>query len=791
MDKITCSTLCLRDNCEAFYFKDNACMIIKDATGMTQATNTQEALTVFINEDPKEIEIGTLFQGHILVHPEQWTPYIYKSEPGTNYEKCGFSCIQADFFVLHSGTCYCGNLGHSGSAFELGQNLIQIHIKFEAADNLMDENWVRLEEGDLWHQWIYEVHQQDENTGHRECLFRGMYHEECDYVKFYYGLKRCFLGSFYFTGKPKILDDTTNMDALVYLKKDGQGQGDTLDNAPDFEKNNFKPEARTLEREFPTYGPIFRFHIKLTVNALPEGHFSNIFCLRNEEGETENDPRSPALYVSKIGRFRFVFNSLGNFDSAEVELHNPYDIIIEQSFKETKLFYEITINQEIVFSVQNTQPEIFTNAKLYISDLYFQVADVSIEYFKLYLGQVSNQDQGQGSQWDIHPDFEKTDFIPEFSTLESEFTTYGPIFRFHIKLTVNTLPEGIRRNIFIIRNEDGENENNSESEEGFGTRYPAVYLMKAGRLVVFFDSFDEGFYSAKGGIGPGIPYEIIIEQSFKETKLIFEISVNQEIVASVENTQPEMLTNAKLYLSDKYFQVADVSFEYFKLYLGHVSNQDHFIKNNYISMVGDTTKSNGIMSSQFWPTSLYKSLNIKESELTCAEMCSLVANCQFYYFVELMPSQDNVCHFGDFAYADWTKQYNEITDDTEYKLKANLDLESFGPEANPACPGSGRTKLETMLTLEYNGNTVASCFYSLYAPNAKELKIKIEQLTIHDGDSMTLVVAPAFGGHRIATLSSTSSGGEHRVQSRFLKVFWKNVDTNVEAKWKMTITPLY
>ena len=115
MDKITCSTLCLRDNCEAFYFKDNACMIIKDATGMTQATNTQEALTVFINENPKEIEVGTLFQGHILVHPEQWTPYIYKSEPSTNYEKCGILCEltnQADFFALHSGICYCGNLGH-------------------------------------------------------------------------------------------------------------------------------------------------------------------------------------------------------------------------------------------------------------------------------------------------------------------------------------------------------------------------------------------------------------------------------------------------------------------------------------------------------------------------------------------------------------------------------------------------------------------------------------------------------------------------------------------------------
>ena len=611
MDKITCSTLCLKEsyNCEAFYFKDNACMIIKDTAGMTQATNTQEALTVFINENPKEIEVGTLFQGHILVHPEQWTPYIYKSEPSTNYEKCGILCEltnQADFFALHSGICYCGNLGHySGSTIDLGQNLIQIHIKFEAVDSLMDENWVRLEEGDQWHQWIYEVHQQDENTGHRECLFRGMYHQECDYVKFYYGLKKCFLGSFSYTGESKVLD-TTNMDALVYLKKNGQGEGEK---GPDFEKTDFIPEFSTLESEFTTYGPIFRFHIKLTVNALPEGDHSNIFCLRNEEGKFQ--ARYPALYISKLGRFRFVFNSLGGFDSAE------------------------------------------------------------------------------------------------------------------------------------------------------------------------------------GGIELQNPFEIIIEQSFKETKLIFEISVNQEIVASVENTQPEMFTDAQLYIADKYFETADVSIEYFKLYLGQPSNQDQFIKNNYISMVGDTTKSNGIMSSQFWPTSLYKSLNIKESELTCAEMCSLVANCQFYYFVELMPSQDNVCHFGDFAYADYTKQYNEITDDTEYKLNANLDLESFGPEANPACPGSGRTKLETMLTLEYDGNTVAACFYSLYAPNAKELKIKIEQLTIHDGDSMNLVVAPAFGGHRIAALSSTSSGGEYRVQSRFLKVFWKNVDTNVEAKWKMTITPLY
>ena len=223
MDKITCSTFCLResDNCNAFYFKDNACMIIKDATGMvkTTVTNTQ-AMTVFINEDPKE-EIGSLFQGHILVHPDQWTSYIYKSEPSTNYENCGFSCeLTADFFALHSGTCYCGLLGHSGSTLDLGQAEITIHIKIEAADKLMNEKWMKVEDMDQWHQWIFEIHQQDEKTGHRECLFRGMYHKECDFVKYHYVTRKCFLGSFYYTGESKIdTMDTSNMDTLVYLKK--------------------------------------------------------------------------------------------------------------------------------------------------------------------------------------------------------------------------------------------------------------------------------------------------------------------------------------------------------------------------------------------------------------------------------------------------------------------------------------------------------------------------------------------------------------------------------------------
>ena len=53
MDKITCSTFCLKDsdNCEAFYFKENSCMMIKDITGMVKTTDKNtDALTIYSHE---------------------------------------------------------------------------------------------------------------------------------------------------------------------------------------------------------------------------------------------------------------------------------------------------------------------------------------------------------------------------------------------------------------------------------------------------------------------------------------------------------------------------------------------------------------------------------------------------------------------------------------------------------------------------------------------------------------------------------------------------------------------
>ena len=53
MDKITCSTFCLKDsaNCEAFYFKEKSCMMIKDITGMVKTTDKNtDALTIYSHE---------------------------------------------------------------------------------------------------------------------------------------------------------------------------------------------------------------------------------------------------------------------------------------------------------------------------------------------------------------------------------------------------------------------------------------------------------------------------------------------------------------------------------------------------------------------------------------------------------------------------------------------------------------------------------------------------------------------------------------------------------------------
>ena len=354
----------------------------------------------------------------------------------------------------------------------------------------------------------------------------------------------------------------------------------------------------------------------------------------------------------------------------------------------------------------------------------------------------------------------------------TNFPLFGPEFKIKMRLTFSSFPSD-DKTVFSIFSKAG---------------FAIVALMAGQSETLKFHHAIKTEPIKEYTVQKQKPQDILISQSLKnDGKCMLEIHVKNQVIFSIQMENTGTFTNTKLYLSPS----VNADVEYFFVDHGHDSQHDEFTKNNYISMVGDTTKPNGIMSSQFWPSSLYKLLNIKKPELTCAEMCALIANCQFYYFVDLMPSQDNACHFGDFAHADYNKQYDEITDDTEYKLDANLDLKSFGAGANPACPGSGHTKLEMLLTIEYIGTTEASCYYSMYAPDAKELKIQIEQLIIHDGDFMNLVVAPTFGGHRYISFGPASSGGEHRVQSRFLKVFWKNVDTNIEAKWKMTITPLY
>ena len=224
VDKITCATFCLgaSDDCDAFYFKDTTCSIIKNATGLikTKTSNT-EALTIFSSKVTKE-SIGSLYRYNILIHIDLWTHLIYKSEPSTQYEKCGILCEltdQADFFAFHFGTCYCGSFSHSGSTLDFDQSEISLHMKSEPADKLLDDTWMMIEEMDQWKNWIYKVHQREEqNYGHRDCLFKGMYHKECDFIKFDYGTKQCFLGSFYYTGQPMTID-TNDMDGTVYFKQ--------------------------------------------------------------------------------------------------------------------------------------------------------------------------------------------------------------------------------------------------------------------------------------------------------------------------------------------------------------------------------------------------------------------------------------------------------------------------------------------------------------------------------------------------------------------------------------------
>ena len=152
-----------------------------------------------------------------------------------------------------------------------------------------------------------------------------------------------------------------------------------------FQKANFEPEKDKLAFTFPMYGPVFKIDIRFKIKDIPSD-WANIFRITgtdNAYGQTGD--RYPWLGVHpKDG----ILVALSTNDPSslthqkEFEKNQWYVFSIEQRKFSNKWKYQILFNgKHTLKNLDHSQkPLEIKNAKLYLSDKFYDAAKVEVNY---------------------------------------------------------------------------------------------------------------------------------------------------------------------------------------------------------------------------------------------------------------------------------------------------------------------------------------------------------------------------------------------------------------------------
>ena len=98
-----------------------------------------------------------------------------------------------------------------------------------------------------------------------------------------------------------------------------------------------------------------------------------------------------------------------------------------------------------------------------------------------------------------------------------------------------------------------------------------------------------------------------------------------------------------------------------------------FPEKTFVTLVGDTSQTNGPISYKYWPSHIYSTRTNTAGEHRCAQFCLLVEpkTCSFYYHERT--DTNYVCYFGSFT-QDVSQDDHPLNIDetTEYKLRKDI-----------------------------------------------------------------------------------------------------------------------
>ena len=129
-------------------------------------------------------------------------------------------------------------------------------------------------------------------------------------------------------------------------------------------------------QSFQNWGRLFTIDFDITVTKPTYGlwGWTNAFHF-TANGNMENyGDRIPALYINSDGYFSIcsaINGNLNYWENFDFELGKQYQITIKQFIDKGIYWYEIIIDGESRFKIENTQPQSFSSVKLYASDPWY------------------------------------------------------------------------------------------------------------------------------------------------------------------------------------------------------------------------------------------------------------------------------------------------------------------------------------------------------------------------------------------------------------------------------------
>ena len=137
-------------------------------------------------------------------------------------------------------------------------------------------------------------------------------------------------------------------------------------------------------------------------------------------------------------------------------------------------------------------------------------------------------------------------------------TNFGPFFKIEMMLELKSFPTWVA-NIFLIGQKNG-------GDDRFvkGNRYPSMFLWPQ---YFQFSTFTNDVHTVETlhDLQESNTYHILIEQKLIDCKWMYRVFVDSIMIDSTENTEPMVLDEANLYLSDPWKVAADVEITHLKI----------------------------------------------------------------------------------------------------------------------------------------------------------------------------------------------------------------------------------